>query len=316
MSMSHPTSFFYDFNKYLNYFFETRGFTANTDVGLISESALEAAATARGIGRGPALIIHGIMPRSGTVYVGELLRRHPQLYAYPNHLWELPALSLTADVRRLQQKFLLGYKPNIGKLEDDDFLPLFGAAIMAFLNGQVPPTQRVLSKMPNVQYLGHFFSMFPHENLLILTRDGRDVVHSTLRTWRHLNFIQVCLRWNRSARSILSTLEQFRRCGRSGYWVGRYENALTAPEDFVREACRQFQLNEDCYPFAEIDKIRVIGSSKLESQDKVLWRHLKRPQNFRPIEYWKDWSPLRKKIFKVIAGQSLLDLGYCHDHDW
>jgi protein-tyrosine sulfotransferase len=314
--MSHPTSLRHDFNKYLNYFFETRGFTADTHVGLISESALQAAAAARGNGRGPALIIHGIMPRSGTVYVGELLRRHPELHPYPHHLWELPALLLTADVRRLQQKFLLSYKPNTGKLEEDDFLPLFGASIMAFLNAQAPPTQRVLTKMPSVQYLSHFFSMFPHENVLILMRDGRDVVHSTLRTWHHLNFIQVCLRWNRSARIILSTLEQFRSSGQSGYWVGRYESALAEPETFIREVCRQFQLNEACYPFEEIEKIRVIGSSKLASQDKAIWQHLKRPQNFRPIEYWKNWSPLRKKIFKVIAGQSLLNLGYCHDHHW
>jgi protein-tyrosine sulfotransferase len=314
--MNRLISLSYDINKYLNYFFESKGFTVDSQAGVISDSVLQAAASARGYERGPALIIHGIMPRSGTVYVGELLRRHPDLYAYPHQLWELPALLLTADLRRLQRKFLLSYKSNMGKLEKNDFLPLFGAAMMALLNVQTPPMQRVLTKMPSVQYLDHFFSMFPNENVLILVRDGRDVVHSTLRTWSHLNFIQVCLRWKRSAQIILNTREQFRSRDHKGYWVGRYEDALLEPEIFVREVCCQFQLSVDRYPFEEIDKIRVIGSSKLESQDKVTWQHLKRPQNFRPVEYWKNWSPLKKKIFKVIAGQPLMDLGYCQDQNW
>jgi len=306
----------HDLKKYLWYFFETRGFTADTLAGIISDDAIRAAEMARGKGRGPAIIIHGIMPRSGTVYVGELLCRHPDLYAYPHHLWELPVLPLTADVRQLQQKFLLGYKPNNGKLEDDDFLPLFGAAMMALLHAPVPPQQRVLAKIPSVQYLGHFFSMFPHENVLILVRDGRDVVHSTLRTWPRLNFVQVCLRWNRSAKAVLSAMDYFTKDKCHGYWLAKYEDALQDPVSFVQEACRQFALDEADYPYREIDEIRVIGSSKLEQQGKVGWRHLKRPKNFHPGGYWDQWSKARKLIFKVTAGQSLMDLGYCENLNW
>ncbi|HXV96942.1 MAG TPA: hypothetical protein VEC93_00860, partial [Anaerolineae bacterium] len=91
----------HDLKKYFRYFFESRGFTTDTLPGTISDEAIRAAEIARGNGHGPAVMIHGIMPRSGTVYVGELLCRHPDLYAYPHHLWELPVLPLTADVRQL-----------------------------------------------------------------------------------------------------------------------------------------------------------------------------------------------------------------------
>ncbi|MCB8978372.1 MAG: sulfotransferase [Ardenticatenaceae bacterium] len=314
--MDRSTLLVHDLKKYFRYFFETRGFTSDNFAGAISQDAIRTAALARGNGRGPAIFIQGIMPRSGTVYIGELLCRHPDLYAYPHHLWELPMLPLTADIRQLQQKFMLGYKMNEGKLQDDDFLPLIGAAMMAHLHAPAPQHQRVLAKMPSVQYLSQFFSMFPHENVLVLVRDGRDVVHSTLRTWTHLNFIQVSLLWNRSAKSVLYAMDHFEKNHCHGYWMTKYEDALQDPVSFAQEACRRFGLDESRYPFEEIDKIRVIGSSKLEEKGKVGWRHIKRPQNFRPVEYWSKWPLVKKSVFKVIAGQSLIDLGYCEDMKW
>jgi hypothetical protein len=242
------------------------------------------------------------------------LRRHPDLFAYPHQLWEVPTLQLTGGVHRLQRDFLLGYKPNSGKLGEEDFVALFGGAMMAYLHEPAPPGQRLLVKMPSVQYLSHFFTMFPHENLLILTRDGRDLVHSTLRTWPRLNFVQVCLRWDRSAKAVLAAMKQLSetRCG--GYWMVRYEDALHDPDAFIREACRRFDLDVECYPFEKIDSIKVIGSSKLEKN--VGWRFIKKPKNFAPVGYWKQWSALRKMIFKSIAGRSLMELGYCEDLSW
>jgi protein-tyrosine sulfotransferase len=316
--MESSNSRIYEIKKYIDYFLETKGFTSDIEVNAVSELACRAAGNARGSGRGPALILHGIMPRSGSVYVGELLRRHPDLYAFPHQLWEFPALQLAADIRKLQEAFILGYKPNSDKIAADELLPLIGASFIAYLHEPVPPQQRLLVKMPGVKYLSNFFSMFPHENLLILVRDGRDLVHSTLKTWPQLNFVQVCLRWNRSAKMVLHTVEHLKKTRDDGYWLCKYEDALAEPETFIRNVCQNFNLDEAIYPFEQIDKIRVIGSSKLEqaNQEKVTWQHLQRPTNFRPVEYWKKWSAVKKHIFKIIAGRSLIDLGYCEDLNW
>ncbi|MDM8532212.1 sulfotransferase [Anaerolineales bacterium HSG25] len=317
--------FLQDTQKYFDYFFETKGFTSQITPNPLNEEALQATKLIRGFGPGPtiverkpALIIQGIMPRSGTVYAGELMRLHPDLYAYPYQLWEFPALMLTGDILNLQKRFLLNYKKNIGKLGEEDFLPIFGAAMIGYLHASTPIEKRVLIKMPAVQYLSHFFSMFPYENLLILTRDGRDLVHSTLRTWPRLNFPQVCLRWNRSARVILSTVDAFKAKQQTGYWLGRYEEALVDPISFVQKACDHLNLDKERYPYQKIDEVRVIGSSKLAAnKGTVDWQvHQEKPKDFKPTQYWQSWSPLKKLTFKVIAGRSLIKLRYETDMDW
>jgi protein-tyrosine sulfotransferase len=308
--------YLFNLKKYFDYFFENKGFTLLDQPPRFSELAEHAALSARGEGRRPAIFIQGIMPRSGTVYIGELLRLHPCIYAFPNQIWEFPALALSNDLNKLQSKFLSSYRFNQDKFEENDFVVLFGAAFMAYLHQSIPVDQRLLIKMPSVQYLNYFPAMFPHENLIILLRDGRDLVHSTLRTWKQLNFVQVCLRWNRSARIILTTVKQLESCGETEYLLVKYEDALEKPEGFIPEVCRRFGLNESEYPYERIQAIRVIGSSKLEKKGGVRWRHLDRPKDFRPLEYWKDWSPIRKVVFKAIAGKSLIELGYSQDLNW
>ena len=68
----------------------------------ISSVMFEACKTLRG-DHPPALIIHGVLPRSGTVYVGELLRAHPNLHPYPNQIWEMPLLRATPEIQNLQK---------------------------------------------------------------------------------------------------------------------------------------------------------------------------------------------------------------------
>ena len=304
-----------DLEKYLNCIFDKRSFDPKAASTEISKHALEAARSIRGVGHAPALIIHGVMPRSGTVYVGELLRLHPDVHAYPNEIWELPFLQQTEEFLDLQKKFLLAYKQNLGKIGAHDFLPLFGSSMIAYLYSFLPLEGRMLLKVPSVQYLTYFFSMFPGENLLLLVRDGRDVVHSTLKTWPHLRFFMVCRRWRRAAEMVIH-FHAIHGTSRKGYWLARFEDAVRDPVAFVKEACERFDLDVQRYPFEKIEAIQVHGSSSLRVDRKVVWDHKERPRDFRPVGHWQGWSSGKTRTFKRIAGQCLIDLGYCEDLDW
>jgi protein-tyrosine sulfotransferase len=304
-----------DLRRYLDYVFETKSFQPTPSHGRVSEYALDASREIRGCGRGPALIIHGMLPRVGTVYVGELLSLHPDLDPYPRRIWEVPFLQLKDELLHVQEKFIYGYRHNAGKLGDQDFLPIFGGALLAYLQLETPADKRLLLKVPGVQHLDSFFTVFPHEHLLLLLRDGRDVVQSTVRTWPQLRFSFVCRRWKRAARMVLACHERFSHRA-EGYWLARFEDAVREPEAFVMEACRRFGLDESRYPLGRIAEVAVRGSSSLSPPGDISWHPVDKPRDFRPAGRWIDWSAGKKRTFRRIAGQELVELGYSSDSDW
>jgi protein-tyrosine sulfotransferase len=298
-----------DVGKFVRYALDRRSFRPRFDGPGISQQAVEAAAAARGAGRGPALLIHGILPRSGTVYVGELLRLHPDLQAYPHQVWEFPFLQQVPRVLELEEAFLWAYTQNRGKIGEQEFLPLFGAALMAYLHQAVLAGQRMLLKVPSVQHLDAFYQAFPHEHLLVLVRDGRDVVQSTLKTWPQLRFWMVCVRWRRAAEMVLACDRHY-RLRATGYWLARYEDAVRDPEGFVREACQRFGLDAERYPFDQVGSVPVHGSSGHRREGKVAWAPVTKGADFSPVGRWEAWSSLKKWTFERLAGRALAALGY------
>lgn len=296
--------------------FQTDGFAPLFDFPKPSDQALEVAYKIRGVEHKPAIIIHGVMPRSGTVYIGELLRLHPDLYAYPNDLWEIPFLETTGDMLEVQKHFFAAYKKNISRIGENDFLTLFGSAFIAYLYSFVPEGKRMLLKVPDVQYLNYFLSVFPNENLLLLMRDGRDVVNSTIRTWPQRNFSDVCKLWDYSARMILGHCKRYADTRSKGKWVAKYEDGVRDPVTFVKDACEHFCIDENKYPFDKLSEIPVMGSSSLKHHGKVTWDPKEKPKNFNTMGRWKEWTRKKKQTFKKIAGWTLLDAGYCENMDW
>ncbi|MBE9491198.1 MAG: sulfotransferase [Bacteroidetes bacterium] len=280
----------------------------------ISEHAHSIAKEIRGKSRKPSIIIHGIMPRSGTVYVGEILRLHPDL-AYPNQIWEVPFLQLTDEIKSTQEQFFNSYKKNKRKIGKDDFLPIFGSSLIAYLYGYLPSDKRMLIKVPDVRYLNYFKTVFPNENLLILLRDGRDVVSSTIRTWPDKNFSEVCQRWDLSTKIALKYKEIYGN-KKSGFWLAKYEDGVKDSKSFITDACKHFDLDVNLYPFDKMDEIKVIGSSTHKKDNKVTWDGMKKSKDFNPINRWSNWTDKEKNTFKKIAGDTLIKSGYCDDLDW
>ena len=294
---------------------DSRGFTTPRRDRHVSDHALDTAAVIRGLERKPAIIIHGVMPRSGTVYTGEILRLHPELGAYPNDVWEVPFLELTGDLMEVQEHFFQAYKQNRGKIGNNDFLPLFGASLIAHLYSYLPEGKRMLLKIPDVQYLNFFNVVFPYENIILLMRDGRDVVNSTVRTWPERKFSDVCRLWDYSARMILKYNKDNTDIT-NRYLSVKYEDVVRDPECFAINVCKHFMLDDKIYPYGRIQDISVRGSSTIKNEGKVTWKAVEKPNNFSSVGCWQNWSIKQKKIFKKIAGQTLIESGYCDDLQW
>lgn len=252
----------------------------------------------------PAIIIHGVMPRSGTVYCGNLLWEHPDVYAYPNEIWEMPLLHSTYAVQALQESFLRGYKQNRSRFAQNDFLALIGSAFIGYLHAQIPEGKRLLMKVPLASHLSHFSFMFPHEQCLMVMRDGRDLTASTLRSWPGRDFVQVATAWRDAAAYMLSL----------DHPLYRYEDIVSNPAAMLRSICETFELDSNRYPFESIPSQPVKGSSEFV-QDKG-WDDVQKSNDFSSVGRWTNWSKREKECFKNIAGDILVEAGYVENQDW
>jgi hypothetical protein len=260
-------------------------------------------------------MLHGVMPRSGTVYASALLRLHPDIHAHPNQVYEVPFLAQSPALVAFQQQYFADYPRNATRMSENDFMPLFGSALLRYLYSFVPEGQRLLVKEAGVDHLGRFPLVFPWEHLLLLLRDGRDLAHSTLRTWPSMDFAQVCQRWAASTRAMLEYERLFRNRS-PGCLLIRFEDVVADPAAFVKTACREFGLNAKSFPFESMDEVGTSGSSSVFERGQVSWHRRERPKDFRPVGHWHAWPARRKDVFKRYAGDALIEAGYADDSAW
>jgi protein-tyrosine sulfotransferase len=270
----------------------------------------------------PAIFIHGVLPRSGTNYLADLLARHPHISAHPHRFWEFPLLSTTDNVMELQNDFARIYKKNAEVLTPLEFSAYLNSGLLRFLQQSVCPQKTMLFKFPFVHFIEFFRMLFPRDYQILLLRDGRDIISSSLRTFgtglRKKKFSAYCREWDYATRSILryednGTLSEPRTI------IVRYEKLYSDTEDSVRQILSRTDLDLDLdeYEFRDLRGIPVRGSSSLPNDEgQVNWQPTERPASFNPIGRWEDWSARKKRRFKAIAGRTLIAAGYETNDEW
>lgn len=261
---------------------EARGYASDFDIHGISEHALSVAEDIRKADREPAIILHGVTTRSGTNFIANLLRLHPDVCLYPKKVTEVPFLGALSNLIDFQVDFFNSHSQNRDRIEQNDFLPLFGSAFIDYFYSLVPQGKRLFLKVPNVRYLNYFFSVFPYENLLLLMRDGRDVVSSMIKTWPDKDFSDACREWERNARMCLDFHAKYSGQAHR-YMFVKYEDVVAHPSEFVMNLCTNLSLDHHNYPFEKIPEIKVVGSSAIQPQGRATWKPIEKPSDFKPV---------------------------------
>src|SRR4029450_11031710 len=124
---------------------------------------------------------HGILPRSGTNFLWDLLLIHPDCTRARTPVNEDLFLDHSDDLVAFVSTVRAAGDPIWGTFGPDTTDRLYAAigdGLLSFL--WTDQDRRLLSKSPSVRHLDRFFSFFPRARLLILVRDGRAVLQSAM----------------------------------------------------------------------------------------------------------------------------------------
>lgn len=260
------------------------------------------------------IFILGILGRSGTNYLHDLLRLHPDCTIREPPIWEDNLLFYAGSLSSYC-KTIFSYWKNGWGLDEEQahlFYKCIGDGLLEFLSAN-SNGKRVVTKTPTVENIDLFFKLFPQTPLLVIVRDGRAVVESAIRSFP-MEFEQTVRLWARNARIIDRFVRTNADAQEKKFLLIKYEDLVQNVGGELRKIIRFLDLDESDYDFDAAQNLPVRGSSSYKgdkSDEKSLrWDPLQKDSNFQPLERFRHWSKTQHQRFNWLAGEELRIFGY------
>jgi len=284
------------------------------------------------------VFILGIAERSGTTYLQDLLRLHPDcdvdgMELEEDHFVEFSDL-LIKFVRSASRGWKAWWGQEQLQRERELVFRSLGDGLISYLKMQVV-NRRVLNgmhpvdkdlkvlvtKSPSTSNLELFFRLFPDAELIILIRDGRSVVESAVRTFFR-RFDRASQQWANRAESVLRFTRNDASRDRR-YLLVKYEDLYGNSDEEIRRILSFLRLDVTRYSFERARNLPVRGSSTLRREGAppttsagrgvapgIHWQPVPKSADFNPLARWSHWKRGQHERFNWIAGEYLTALGY------
>jgi protein-tyrosine sulfotransferase len=251
------------------------------------------------------IFIHGIAPRCGTNFLYRLLRLHRDCktleYLGEDHLLRHAHLLFEyADrVARHWNPSWLHHKErliqSLGKGLGDFFQPEEHDGFW-------------LTKTPNTDNIDRFFTLFPEAILLIVVRNGTDLVESGVKSfkWRYETAFRD---WADSGNRIISQQKIASQNNRK-LMVVKYEDLHLDPEPVIRRILDLGGIDPEGFDFEALKDLPVFGSSSYGRDGRVSWKPVEKSGDFNPMNRSESWPRRRYYRYNRICGEVATGLGY------
>ena len=249
------------------------------------------------------------LPRSGTNFLWDILRLHDDCATGRSPIWEDYLLRNAHHLAQFVDGAQGSWDPVWGPTDHlrGDLAASLGDALVRFMT--IDPDRRLLTKSPTLDNLELFFDFFPRAHLVVLLRDGRDVVDSGMATfgWE----LEAAARaWakgvDRVQRFVARDDVPADQCS-----IVRYEDLVHRADTTIPSLLRELQLSDDGIDVAAVVDLPVRGSSQFKGEtDDIHWHPVPRADGFNPTRRWQRWDAAAHRAFGGVAGAQLRRLGY------
>jgi hypothetical protein len=265
------------------------------------------------------VFILGMMQRCGSNYLSEILLVHPS-FGLPSILEEDYVLEHSHLLLEYVDKTYIRWR-GLPWIKDPGecrklLLRRLGDGLLGLLTSQIAKDKRLLAKTPAAYNVEKLLDLFPEAKLLLLIRDGRDVVESAARKWPTEPHEFWVKQWAEGARSVLNFMEGSGRALKGKSWeLVRYEELLERPQVVVTSLLRFVGIDPGRFDWDRMNRLPIFGSSQYPDEMGA-GRVVEKASDFKPLGRWSDWSWSRKRTFKKLAGNEMVRLGYASNTDW
>lgn len=256
------------------------------------------------------ILVRGVMVRSGTNFLLDLLCQHPDCAPSRSGLPE----DFFPDEAHHLRRFVEGVADRWPATWGID-RPAMTAAMMRALgdglagflrDGSAVP--RIVAKCPSPMGWAELSALFPEARVVLLMRDGKGAVDSAMRSFGW-GFERALQTWAAGAREVVRALQPD-AAGRAQRLLVRYEDLLRDPEREVPRMLDFLDLDPAALPPGTVSRLPVRGSSESAGQGLPDWTPRPKEASFDPLSRGERWDPTMVDRFAWVAGDAMRALGY------
>lgn len=258
------------------------------------------------------IFILGILERSGTNFLWDLVSAHPDV-GIREPIYEDNLLRSAHLLQRYVDEVASRWRDprwNVSPDEPGALLRHLGSGIAEFITTRAT-TPYVVVKTPNVSNLEMFFDVFPDSPLVLLVRDGRNVTESGVRSFGW-SYPLTMRQWADAGRAILDATQAFDAAGRR-YVLVRYEDLVDDPRAELTRVFESCGLDPATYDFdaAAAQPVRGSSTDRVGDGDEVVFdKVVTRGEDFAGVRRFADWDDALVHLYAELAGDVSARLGY------
>lgn len=228
------------------------------------------------------IFIIGCSPRSGTNYVFNILREHPDT-VHPTIKNEDFLLVNSNYIRNYIELTKKLYPHNWGN-DHIDFGATIGKALKSLLYSQSFDNKKVITKTPMPLNIQNFDLLFKGEKLVIIVRNGPDTIDSYMKTFKKSFEFSI-----RVWKSGMQTLTNFKP------QVFKYESFIDNKKYTISKLLNYCDLDESKYSYDAAERIGIVGSSKYTIDGKISWeKEIEINDTTIKDVAWEKWGLIKK----------------------
>ncbi|WP_417857405.1 sulfotransferase [Xanthomarina gelatinilytica] len=179
-------------------------------------------------------------------------------------------------------------------------------AILKYLSpDELKKNEFCITKTPSAKNISKFFKLFPNSQLVVLIRNGKDVVESCVNGF-DWSYSQAMKNYKENANYIKAFMQEHK--DNPNFILVKFEDLVSKREETLKALFSNLTIDDENYNYTT--DIPIYGSSFIKVKGKITWEPQMPKKDFNPLERSKDWSFYRRLQYKLICGNVHKSLGY------
>jgi len=162
-----------------------------------------------------------------------------------------------------------------------------------------------VTKTPSAKNINKFFELFPNSKLVVLIRNGKNVVESCVKGFGW-SYYQSMKNYKENANYLKEFLQEQK--DNRNFTLVKYEDLVSAKEETLKSLFKNLNIDDENYNYTT--DIPIYGSSFLKEKGKITWDPQTPKTDFNPLDRSKDWSVFREMQYKFMCGDVHNYFGY------